>query len=177
MTDVGLDRLWNGWRSAYVQGFNDSSGGDGGLSVFSRILASGATDEEAHIVHRGRTCFAILNAFPYSTGHMLVLPFREFADLEDATDEETSELWATVTAGVRAVKKSHRPHALNVGINLGAPAGGSIAQHLHVHIVPRWEGDANFMTSVANTRTLPEPLDETAARIRAAWDDNRPEKR
>lgn len=172
MSDVGLDRLWNGWRSAYVRGFNESSRDDDGMSVFSRILASGASDEEAHIVHRGRTCFVILNAFPYSTGHMLVLPFREFADLEEATTEESTELWATVTAGVRAVKVSHRPHALNVGINLGAPAGGSIAQHLHVHIVPRWEGDANFMTSVANTRTLPEPLGETAARIRAAWDVN-----
>ena len=168
-----LDRLWNGWRSAYVRGFNETGDGQDGESVFTRILASGATDEESHIVHRGRTCFVILNAFPYSTGHMLVLPYREFADLEDATVEESAELWATVTAAVRAVKRSHRPHALNVGINLGAPAGGSIARHLHVHVVPRWEGDANFMTAVANARTLPEPLDDTAARIRAAWDEER----
>jgi ATP adenylyltransferase len=170
---VVLDRLWNGWRSAYVRGFNEAGDGQDGQSVFTRILASGATDEESHIVHRGRTCFVILNAFPYSTGHMLVLPYREFADLEDATAEESAELWATVTAAVRAVKRSHRPHALNVGINLGAPAGGSIARHLHVHVVPRWEGDANFMTAVANARTLPEPLDDTAARIRAAWDEER----
>lgn len=164
-----LDRLWNGWRSDYVQGFNAGAEPAQGGSVFTRILGSGLPDEETHIVHRGTTCFVILNAFPYSTGHMLVLPYREVADLEDLTHEEASELWATVTAAVAAVKQSHRPHALNVGINLGAPAGGSIAQHLHVHVVPRWEGDANFMTAVANTRTLPEPLDETAARIRAAW--------
>lgn len=137
--------------------------------MFTRILQSGLSDEEAHIVHRSNTCFVILNAFPYSTGHMLVLPYREFSDLENLTPEESSDLWSTVTNAVAAVKRSHAPHALNVGINLGAPAGGSIAQHLHVHVVPRWEGDANFMTSVANTRTLPEPLDETAARIRAAW--------
>lgn len=164
-----LDRLWNGWRSGYVRGFNDGERNEPGRSVFTAILESGLPDEETHIIHRGATCFVILNAFPYSTGHMLVLPYREFSDMEDLGPDESSELWSTVTAAVAAVKRSHSPHALNVGINLGAPAGGSIAQHLHVHVVPRWEGDANFMTAVANTRTLPEPLDETAARIRAAW--------
>lgn len=166
---MSLDRLWNGWRSGYVRGFNNGQRSEPGRSVFTGILESGMSDEEAHIVHRSATCFVILNAFPYSTGHMLVLPYREFADLEQMTQEESADLWSTVTAAVAAVKRSHEPHALNVGINLGASAGGSIAQHLHVHVVPRWEGDANFMTAVANTRTLPEPLDETAARIRAAW--------
>lgn len=166
---MSLDRLWNGWRSGYVRGFNDGERNEPGRSVFTGILESGLPDEETHIVHRGSTCFVILNAFPYATGHMLVLPYREVADLEDLRADEAADLWATVTAAVSAVKRSHNPQALNVGINLGASAGGSIAQHLHVHVVPRWEGDANFMTSVANTRTLPEPLDETAARVRAAW--------
>lgn len=166
---MSLDRLWNGWRSSYVRGFNDGDRNEPGRSVFTSILQSGLPDEETHILHRGETCFVILNAFPYSTGHMLVLPYREFAHLEELTPAEGAELWTTVTAAVAAVKRSHNPHALNVGINLGASAGGSIAQHLHVHVVPRWEGDANFMTSVANARTLPEPLEETAARIRAAW--------
>jgi ATP adenylyltransferase len=137
--------------------------------VFTKILRSGLPDEETHIVHRGSSCFVILNSFPYSTGHMLVLPYREVSDLEQLDAAETAELWSTVTAAVGAVKRSHRPDALNVGINLGGAAGGSISQHLHVHIVPRWEGDANFMTSVAETRTLPETLTDTAARIRAAW--------
>lgn len=166
---MSLERLWNGWRSNYVRGFNEGERNEPGRSVFTKILESGATDEESHIVHRSGQCFVILNAFPYSTGHMLVLPYREVADLEDLTPGESADLWDTVTRAVAAVKRSHRPHALNVGLNLGAPAGGSIAQHLHVHIVPRWEGDANFMTAVANTRTLPEPLDDTAARIRASW--------
>ena len=170
---MSLDQLWNGWRSQYVRGFNDGERNEPGRSVFTKILESGIPDEEAHIVHRGHTCFTILNAFPYSTGHMLVLPYREVSELGDLDESETAELWATVTDAVAAVRASHQPHALNVGINLGAPAGGSIAQHLHVHVVPRWEGDANFMTSVANTRTLPEPLDETAARIRAAWNENK----
>ncbi len=164
-----LDRLWNGWRSAYVRGHNDGLSSEGPGSVFTRILGSGLDDVETHIVHRGRTVFAILNAFPYASGHLLVLPYREVADLDQLTAEESSELWSTVTDAVTALKASHNPTALNVGINLGASAGGSISEHLHVHVVPRWEGDANFMTAVANTRTLPEPLVETATRVRQAW--------
>ena len=166
---MSLDRLWNGWRSSYVRGESDPTTESSSGSVFTRILESGLDDAETHIVHRGRQVFAILNAFPYASGHLMVLPYREVADLEELGADEAAELWETVTDAVRAVKRSHKPHALNVGINLGASAGGSISQHLHVHVVPRWEGDANFMTSVANTRTLPEPLSETAARIRAAW--------
>lgn len=163
-----LDQLWNGWRAHYVnQGNAQSTNPD--ESVFTQILRSGLTDEESCIVHRGEEVFALLNAFPYATGHLLVLPYRQVADLEELTTSETSELWHAVTSAVRAVKASHRPDAVNVGINLGAAAGGSISMHLHVHVVPRWNGDSNFMTSVANTRTLPEPLVDTADRIRRAW--------
>ena len=137
--------------------------------MFSRILASGMSDDEANILYRSDTCFAILNAFPYGTGHTLVLPYQQIADLEALDPAETNDLWATVTDTVRAVKSAYSPEGVNVGINLGRPAGGSISEHLHVHVVPRWTGDANFMTAIANTRTLPEPLDETARKIRAAW--------
>lgn len=165
---VGLDRLWNGWRSQYV---NEASGrppaADG--SVFTQILRSAESDEALHIVHRGTEVFAILNAFPYTSGHVLVLPYREVPDLESLSDSEAGELWRTVTDAVRAVKAAYRPGGVNVGINLGRPAGGSVNEHLHVHVVPRWSGDANFMTSVAEARTLPEPLSESAAKLRAAW--------
>lgn len=170
-----LERLWTGWRSTYVQSIgaaessDGSDGSDGGGSVFTRILRSGLTDTEAHIVHRGDRCFAILNAYPYGTGHVLVLPYREVPDLEDLHADEASELWATVTDAVRAVKAAYAPDGVNVGLNLGRPAGGSVSEHLHVHVVPRWTGDSNFMTAIANTRTLPEPLDDTATKIRAAW--------
>ncbi|MEN9792925.1 MAG: hypothetical protein RL330_1003 [Actinomycetota bacterium] len=167
-----LDHLWNGWRADYVRGEDrGESAGAGGRegSVFSAILASGLPDTDTHIVHRGRDVFVILNAFPYASGHLLVLPLREVAEPEDLTPEESVELWATVTDAVRALRASHSPDALNIGVNLGRAAGGSIARHLHVHVVPRWEGDANFMTATADTRTLPEALGETAARIRGAW--------
>lgn len=162
-----LDRIWNGWRALYV---NDASGAaQSSGSVFSEILGSGLPDEETHIIHRGRHTFVILNAFPYTSGHLLVLPYREVADLEDLTDHEVAELWAAVTSAVVAVKAAYSPGGVNVGINLGKAAGGSISQHLHVHVLPRWSGDGNFMTAVAEARTLPEPLSFSAAKLRAAW--------
>lgn len=161
------ERLWNGWRAAYLG--SEPKPAPGGGSVFTAILQSGLSDEEAHIVHRGSLVFAILNAFPYGTGHTLVLPYREIAGLEELDAAESTELWATVTDVVRAVKTAYEPGGINVGLNLGKPSGGSVSEHLHVHVVPRWVGDGNFITAIANTRTLPEALVDTAARLRAAW--------
>ncbi len=165
---MSFEQLWNGWRSEYV-GSVPSTPPTETRSVFTRILESGMSDDEAFIVHRSRSCFAILNAYPYATGHLLVLPFREVPNLEDLDADESGDLWSTVTDATVALKSSHSPDALNVGINLGAAAGGSIARHLHVHVVPRWNGDSNFMTAVASTRTIPEPLPLTADKIRKAW--------
>jgi ATP adenylyltransferase len=163
-----LELLWNGWRATYVSSLGARPKPSAG-SIFSAILASGLPDDETHIVHRGRECFALLNAYPYTVGHLLVLPYREVADLEQVTATETAELWSTVTDAVRAVKAVLTPTGVNVGLNLGQPAGGSVSEHLHVHVVPRWVGDANFMTTTANTRTLPEALPDTAAKLRTAW--------
>ncbi|MFZ8893041.1 MAG: HIT family protein [Ilumatobacteraceae bacterium] len=163
-----LERIWNGWRADYVvhgQGAQKKSD----KSVFTQILDSGMSDEQCYIVHRGEKVFAIMNAFPYTSGHLLVVPYREVAELEDLSHDETSELWATVTTGVKVLKSVYKPEAMNVGINLGAAAGGSIAQHLHVHIVGRWGGGTNFMVATANTKILPEALDVSADRIRKAW--------
>ena len=137
--------------------------------MFTQILQSGMSDEEAHILHRGALTFVILNAFPYTSGHLMVLPYREVANLEDLTAEEATETWSTVTHAVQAVKAAYSPGGVNVGINMGRAAGGSISEHLHVHVVPRWAGDGNFMTSVAEARTLPEPLSFSAQKLRAAW--------
>ncbi len=103
-----------------------------------------------------------------------MLPYREVADLEDLEPDEFAELWATVTDAVRAIKAAYQPEGINVGVNLGRPAGGSVAEHLHVHVVPRWTGDGNFMTAIANTRTLPEALPDSAAKIRNAWSGQDP---
>ena len=100
---------------------------------------------------------------------MLVIPYREVGELEALAPEEAAELWQTVTDAVVAIKQAYAPEGVNVGVNLGRPAGGSVSEHLHVHVVPRWTGDANFMTATANTRTLPEALPDSAAKLRAAW--------
>ena len=171
-----LERIWSGWRSTYVTGApvrNESETPDteSGVtgSVFTRLLNSGAPDTETYIVHRSATCFALCNLFPYASGHLLVVPYREVADLDGLTPEETSDLWGTVTEAVRVVRSVYRPDGLNVGLNLGRPAGGSVPDHLHVHVVPRWTGDSNFMAAISNTQNLPEALVDTAAKLRAGW--------
>ena len=166
-----IDALWTGWRSQYLSSLPNPFEGSHleGRSVFTQILESGLTDDETFIVHRGELVFAILNAYPYAVGHLMVLPKREIASLAELTPAESLELWSTVSHASEVLKSEYKPHGLNVGLNLGPAAGGSVSEHLHVHIVPRWRGDANFMTTVANAKTISEPLIETAARIRHAW--------
>ena len=142
-------------------------------SVFVRILNSGLPDVETHILHRGPLCFVILNAYPYTNGHCLVLPYRQVANLEDLTDAERNDLWSAVRDATVALKSAYAPSGLNVGLNLGTPAGGSVSQHLHVHLVPRWVGDTNFTVTIANTKVLSETLASTADRLRAAWPKGR----
>ena len=166
-----IDALWTGWRSQYLSSLPNPFEGSHseGRSVFTQILESDLTDDETFIVHRGELVFAILNAYPYAVGHLMVLPKRQIASLIELTPDESLELWSTVTHASEVLKSEYKPHGLNVGLNLGPAAGGSVSEHLHVHIVPRWRGDANFMTTVANAKTISEPLIETAARIRHAW--------
>jgi diadenosine tetraphosphate (Ap4A) HIT family hydrolase len=162
-----MDRLWAGWRSSYVAvaGNGEPAGG----SLFSRILASGMPDEDTHVVWRGERVFAILNAYPYTCGHVLVMPYREVGELEDLTPDESAELWAAVRDAVVAIKAAYSPHGVNVGLNLGEAAGAGIASHMHVHVLPRWNADSNFMTAVAEVRVLPEALGDTWRKLRAAW--------
>jgi ATP adenylyltransferase len=163
-----MERMWAGWRSSYVAAAgNGALAGEG--SIFRRILDSGLPDEETHVVWRGPTCFAILNAFPYTSGHLLVMPYREVGEIEDLTAEEAAEMWGAVRDAVVALKAAYRPHGVNVGLNLGEAAGAGIPSHLHVHVLPRWNADSNFMTAVAEARVLPEALGDTWRKLRDAW--------
>ena len=174
-----LDQLWATWRSVYVTGAAESrrrlpgdlepGEADDGRSLFERILDSGAADDETFIVERGPTCFVMLNRFPYTSGHLMVLPNRAVPDLEDLDDTEFAELWDLVRTSVATLKSTLRCDGVNVGINLGRPAGGSQAEHLHVHCVPRWVGDANFMAVVGGSQVLPVALDEVWRRLRDEW--------
>lgn len=168
-----LGRLWAGWRTSYIERINDDAAevrpDDDGRSLFERIWASGLPDDERFVLWHGPTCFAVLNAYPYGSGHLMVLPQRAVADLADLRPEESAELWAGVQAAVAAIRAAYAPDGVNVGINLGAGAGAGVPDHLHVHCLPRWLGDTNFMTAIGETRVLPEPLSASWQKLRRAW--------
>jgi ATP adenylyltransferase len=169
----GLGRLWSGWRSAFIERVTSDPAevrpDAEGRSLFERIFASDLPDEETYILWRGTTCFAVLNAYPYGSGHLMVLPQRAESDLGGLTDEESAELWAGVRAAVAAIEAAYRPDGVNVGINLGAGSGAGVPDHLHVHCLPRWSGDTNFMTTIAEVRVLPEPLAVSWRKLHDAW--------
>ncbi|HTM26686.1 MAG TPA: HIT domain-containing protein [Vicinamibacterales bacterium] len=154
-----MEHLWSPWRLAYITGASPSAG-----CVFCSALTD--PDAESLIVFRGRSCFVILNLFPYNNGHLMVVPMRHIATLGSATPEELSELIELTRRAEIALTETYAPHGLNMGINLGKPAGAGILDHVHMHVVPRWNGDTNFMTVVGRTRVLPEELPDTAARLR-----------
>jgi ATP adenylyltransferase len=162
-----MDRLWAGWRASYVAVAGNGEPADG--SLFSRILDSGLPDDETHVVWRGERTFALLNAYPYTCGHVLVMPYREVGEVEDLTPDESTELWAAVRDAVVAIKAAYAPHGVNVGLNLGEAAGAGIPAHMPFHVLPRWNADSNFMTAVAEVRVLPEALGDTWRKLRAAW--------
>lgn len=164
---MSLERLWAGWRTEYMESAGDAGPSDEGC-VFCRILGSEQPDSATKVVRRSERVVALLNAYPYTSGHLMVMPLRHVGELEDL-DEDAPELWSTVTDSVRALKVAYRPEGINVGANLGRAAGAGVPGHFHVHVVPRWNGDTNFMTSVAEARVLPESLDATWARLREAW--------
>jgi len=165
---VSLEHLWAGWRSSYVSSFDDPTETPGDC-IFCAIVRSSESDDVRHVLWTGTVAAALLNAYPYSPGHVMVLPIRHVSELDELEGEEAAELWRGVHDAVAAVKAAYHPEGMNLGVNLGRAAGAGIPAHLHVHIVPRWFGDTNFMTSIAGARVLPETLHDSWAKLRAAW--------
>jgi ATP adenylyltransferase len=191
---VAMDRLWTPWRYSYITGSDPQarsgvppaliawppSAAEDKHCVFCNMVAAvdyaianrmsrDAAEEAAHIVHRGVHCFVCLNAYPYSTGHLLISPYLHLDSLASLSVEAAHELILTAQQAEVALRKVYRPNGLNFGLNLGEAAGAGIAGHIHLHALPRWSGDTNFMTVTAETRVLPEALDVTWAKIRAAF--------
>jgi len=137
--------------------------------VFCRILASDEPGERTQIVRRDAFCAVVLNAYPYTSGHLMVMPVRHVGELEELDPDEATGVWRELSAAVRALKSAYSPDGLNVGANLGRSAGAGVPGHLHMHCVPRWNGDTNFMTTIAESRILPEALPVTYEKIRKAW--------
>jgi len=157
-----MERLWTPWRLAYVTEASTDTGG----CIF--CAAAGRLDDDL-VVHAGRRCFVILNKYPYNNGHLMVVPHRHVGRLALLEADELLELSTMTQLAERALTEAYAPHGFNMGLNLGRPAGAGVLDHLHFHVVPRWNGDTNFMSVVGETRVLPEELTATAARLRAIF--------
>lgn len=163
----GFQRLWTPYRMAYIEGDSKPATAEASECPFCRTPKG--SDEDGLIVARGELVFAVLNLFPYNPGHLLVCPYRHVADLTDLTDEEGAELFGFARRAMRAVRSVSHPDGFNLGLNQGAVAGAGIAAHLHVHVVPRFGGDANFFPIIARTKAVPQLLSDTRERIARAW--------
>ena len=157
-----MDYLWSPWRFPYLAGQKP----DG--CIFC-LMAAEDSDQENLIVFRGEHNFVVLNRFPYTSGHLMVVPYRHTADLSGITDETAAELMELTRASERHIRWVYHPDGMNIGMNIGESAGAGIAGHIHMHVLPRWPGDANFMTTVAQTRVLPEDLKVTWHRLKEAF--------
>jgi ATP adenylyltransferase len=158
-----MDSLHAPWRIEYILSPKPAEA----QSLFTRIAQS-SDDEANYVIVRERTCFALLNAFPYTGGHLMVVPYKETRDLAGLTDEELTDLLKLTRRCQNALTKVMKPEGFNIGINLGKVAGAGILEHLHIHVVPRWSGDTNFMPVLAHTTVVPQALRELAAQLRTA---------
>jgi ATP adenylyltransferase len=158
-----MDILWSPWRYAYIK--SDSPTSSSGC-VFCDILANGLSDEENFILTRGEYNFVILNIYPYTSGHLMVVPFEHVGFLENASSSSTAEMMEIVSRCQAAISSVYEPDGINIGMNLGKAAGAGVAEHYHMHLLPRWVGDVNFMTAIGQTRTIPETLVDTYKKLK-----------
>jgi ATP adenylyltransferase len=163
-----LERLWTPYRMAYIRGESKPGDDTSGECPFCRIPSLG--DEEGLIVHRGELAYAVLNLYPYASGHLMVCPYRHIAGYVETTEAEAAEMAAMTKRAVEVISEVSHAEGFNIGMNQGAAGGAGIAAHLHQHVVPRWIGDQNFMPIIGRTRTLPELLTDTRRLFAEAWD-------
>ena len=158
-----MDVLWSPWRYDYITG---SGGAKTSGCVFCDILNSPAADEEKHILHRAEFNFVILNIYPYATGHLLIVPYEHVAELDKANKSTTDEMMDLMKRAQTVLSEVYAPDGFNLGMNLGKSAGAGVAGHFHMHVLPRWTGDVNFMTAIGQTRTIPETLATTYEKLK-----------
>ncbi len=162
-----MERLYAPWRMAYIEQPQKPKPSETGC-VFCDAAAS-TNDVQNLIVHRGEAAFVILNKFPYNNGHLMVVPYRHTAQLAELTDAATTELLTLAKAAQVALAKAMHPEGYNLGMNLGSAAGAGIADHLHLHVVPRWNGDTNFMPVLTDVKVMPDSLEHSCRLLREAW--------
>jgi ATP adenylyltransferase len=158
-----MTHLWTPWRSKYMTDRKDKS-----CCIFCNA-AAGTEDAQSLIVYRGEFTFVILNRYPYTSGHLMIAPYAHVSRLTQASEAATQEMMHLVRRAETLLQRIYNPHGLNVGMNLGEAAGAGIEQHIHMHVLPRWNGDANFMTSIGHTRVIPERLEDTYIKLHGAF--------
>ena len=165
---MNVDRLYTPWRHDYIKGASGEKSGHGEGCVFC-LLHARSDDEQTFILHRARFNFIILNIYPYTSGHLMIVPFAHTADFSNLPAETSAELMELAKRAHAVLDEVYRPHGFNLGMNLGQSAGAGVADHLHLHLLPRWTGDANFMSTVGDTRVLPEDLKTTFAKLKGRF--------
>ena len=164
-----MDVLWSPWRYDYIKSGESESSAVSSGCVFCDILQSPASDEEKFILHRAGFNFVILNIYPYISGHIMIVPYEHIAYIDESGKQTTDELMDLTKHCQTALREVYAPNGINIGMNLGKAAGAGVANHFHQHILPRWFGDANFMTAIGQTRTIPEDLQTTYNRLKGKF--------
>ena len=165
-----MKRMWSPWRSVHIDSLTAVADDQGPTpSLFTRVAAA-ANDEENLVLFRGTHVFVLMNLYPYNNGHLLIVPFREVRSYTELSGDEQEEMSIVLDASLRWLTDALRPDGFNVGMNIGAAAGAGMPNHLHMHVVPRWSGDTNFMPTVGDVKVVPEALQDTYRKLRQAVD-------
>ncbi|HWA05846.1 MAG TPA: HIT domain-containing protein [Ignavibacteria bacterium] len=163
-----MEKLWSPWRSQYIDTFKEEKEPLPG-SLFTRILAEN-DDRKNYLLHRGKNCFIIMNLYPYNSGHLMIVPYKEVKELTELDDKTRLEMFLMLELGIKALTEVMKPHGFNIGANLGRVAGAGIEDHLHFHIVPRWNGDTNFMPVLNDVKVISEEMGRTYKKLKVVID-------
>lgn len=156
-----MDILWAPWRSKYIEGFKDEKTDPNNNPCFICEAFNSNDDNKSLVVYRNNNCFVLMNKYPYNSGHLLIAPNNHLATLDEIGDDVLFEMMKTINLSINALKELSNPHGFNIGINIGRVAGAGMPGHLHIHIVPRWNGDTSFMSVISNTKVISQTLEET----------------
>ncbi|MEO8168397.1 MAG: HIT domain-containing protein [bacterium] len=164
-----MKRMWSPWRSAYIETFNVPSTKKKSKKSIFTLAVEEQDDDKHYIIWRGKYCFVIMNLYPYNSGHLMIVPYKQTARLDELSEKEISEMMKAVRRSVRALDAEVHPEGFNIGANLGRASGAGVNEHIHFHVVPRWNGDTNFMPVLTETKVISEDMRRTMLKLRSAF--------
>jgi ATP adenylyltransferase len=171
-----MDRLWSPWRSKYIESFNEEKQNPEDYCLFCDVLTHPEKDEQNYVLCRGKACYVIMNLYPYNSGHLMVVPYRHVGSLAELTDGDNLEIMQLLKRCSEALAEVMNPHGFNIGANIGRVSGAGIDHHIHYHIVPRWDGDTNFMPVLADLKVISEELPKTYQKLRKHFIQDTPDR-